>query len=487
MFILSTIVILFIFYIYINYFAKFKSYGKKSLKGPMPIPLLGNLHQFDWKGVRPNNPWIYFHSIYGKAYRIWMGDTYTVVINDIDLIKTLLIKNSEITLGHPDTPTFNYYSDGYVDLILSKSNDWKEKRDLISRSITKTKIKHIYKLLDHQIGNLLKCMEYHRVNEIPFTPRKNIQRYAMNTMLRIIMDKEIPYDHQGVGDGQMKDLLHELDILFLDMGAGKIGDYVDILKPFLFYYYKLFNTCLPRIKQIIKVEFDKHLSTFDPEQHISTPRDLFDIMINEYQGDKEKIPSILSMGFDVIFAGTDTTSGTIEWCLMYLVNYPEYQEKCYNELISVHGNDQITLDHRQSTIFLNAFIKESMRSRPIGPFGVPRSCSQDIELEHIFIPKGAQILINYCGISRNPQYFDNPYEFNPFRFINSNQDFTMFGWGKRNCPGQLLASDKIYLAIANILLNYKLKSVDGKPIDDTDYFGMTLHPSLFDIKLEKRK
>ncbi|KAF2077251.1 hypothetical protein CYY_001440 [Polysphondylium violaceum] len=478
---------IFLVYIFYKYFQKFKNYGPKSLKGPIPLPFFGNLLSL---APAPHVPLIKYHQQYGPVFRVWMGDTYTVVLNDVDIIKQIYVKNFQSSNAHPDTPSFHFYSDGYQGLVLSCEHDWKEKRDIVAKSLAKTKIKHLYSLLDNQVGNLIDAMGFHVESGLPFAPRKNIQRFIMNSMLRFIMDKEIPYDHQLV-DGQekskMEGLLHHCDEVFADLGAGKLGDYIDILKPLLALYIKKSNKSLKKIIDIIHEEYIDHQNTFT-EQHKTNPRDFLDVLIGEYlDDDKTNIQSIIFICFDIILAGTDTTSGTLEWCVLYLANYPEYQEMAYKELSSLIGKERkAQLSDRTSTPFLNAFIKESSRIKPVGAFGIPRMATQDIELQDYFIPKGAQILINYCGIARNPKYFKDAYEFNPHRFINSNQDFSMYGYGSRNCVGQLFANDHIYLALSNIILKYKISPTNGKKIDDSDVFGLTILPKEFNINLEER-
>ncbi len=38
---------------------------------------------------------------------------------------------------------------------------------------------------------------------------------------------------------------------------------------------------------------------------------------------------------DLFLAGTDTTTGSVEWLLTYLVNYPQVQTKCREEIHQV--------------------------------------------------------------------------------------------------------------------------------------------------------
>ena len=46
--------------------------------------------------------------------------------------------------------------------------------------------------------------------------------------------------------------------------------------------------------------------------------------------------------YDLFIAGTETTSSTLYWCLLCLLNYPEAQKKLRDEIISVVG--KVTFD-----------------------------------------------------------------------------------------------------------------------------------------------
>ncbi|XBI87135.1 hypothetical protein VPH35_025267 [Triticum aestivum] len=84
------------------------------------------------------------------------------------------------------------------------------------------------------------------------------------------------------------------------------------------------------------------------------------------------------------------------------------------------------------------------------------------------MPKGTNIFVNVFAISRDPKYWDNPEEYKPESFENSNVEyygthfeFTPFGAMRRQCPGILFAMSTVEITLANLL--YHLESICARP------------------------
>jgi len=58
--------------------------------------------------------------------------------------------------------------------------------------------------------------------------------------------------------------------------------------------------------------------------------------------------------------GTDTTASLSEWMLAYLLNYPDWQDKIYDELTQITGSNsrKVTLKDKEKAHMTNAFIDE---------------------------------------------------------------------------------------------------------------------------------
>lgn len=75
------------------------------------------------------------------------------------------------------------------------------------------------------------------------------------------------------------------------------------------------------------------------------PRDFLDVYLSELKNNPNLKPSfseetLLHVCTDLFSAGAESVGNSLGFCLLYLVLYPEWQEKIYEEIISVAGEDQ---------------------------------------------------------------------------------------------------------------------------------------------------
>ena len=77
-----------------------------------------------------------------------------------------------------------------------------------------------------------------------------------------------------------------------------------------------------------------------------------------------------------VIAGHDTIATSIMFTLMLLANYPEVQQKIYEEICSVGINGELCFDDFNKLDYTERVIKESLRLYPPGPL-MSRKFSED--------------------------------------------------------------------------------------------------------------
>ena len=65
---------------------------------------------------------------------------------------------------------------------------------------------------------------------------------------------------------------------------------------------------------------------------------------------------------ELFMAGAETTSTALRWMFVYLVNYPDIQEKLFQDISGTVGLDNLpSLQDRTKLPFLDAFMQECLR------------------------------------------------------------------------------------------------------------------------------
>ncbi|GAA5975070.1 hypothetical protein JCM11641_000019 [Rhodosporidiobolus odoratus] len=204
-------------------------------------------------------------------------------------------------------------------------------------------------------------------------------------------------------------------------------------------------------------------------------------------------------------AGVETTSGTLIAFVLAMVTHPRAQKKAQEELDRVVGRERSPNWTDDANLpYLRALVQEVLRWRPVAVLGgTPHASSQDDHYQGYFIPAGSTILCNTWSINRDPEYFKDPDEFRPERYLGVKKEggegegegerypqkagHSAFGWGRRICPGMHVAERSIWIAIAHMLHHFTLSTPAGSPVPDifafTDGFNSRAEPFPLEVRL----
>ncbi|EAL61070.1 cytochrome P450 family protein [Dictyostelium discoideum AX4] len=492
---LNSLLLLFLIYLIHSFYIKNKRIHKNEAKGPIGFPLIGNMIQIG--KTKPHIELMKLEKIYNqRILKIWLGDYYSVFLSDIDLIKDIFINKFENFSSRPKSPLTRLGTNDFRGINGSSGETWFKNKNIIVNAMKRANTKTIYTLLDNQVNDLIKEISKFESQNKSFNPKYYFRKFVLSTMFKYIFNEDVPYD-ENLENGKLSELTMEMENIFKTLKVGKLANSIEILETPYYYYLQKTDKVFKNIKKLIIEKYKNHNLSINPEK----PRDLLDILINEYGTTDDDVLNITQVTLDMFMAGTDTTANTLEWIIIKLCNSPIHQEIAYNELKKVVSSKviiddsikrEITLSDRPNTPYIQAIIKETMRMHPVVVFGLPRYCENDIFIgdENYFIPKGCKVFINFHSIGYNEKYFKDPYKFEPNRFLensnNSMDSFFPFGLGNRVCLGRQLANDQLYLVIANLILKYKLKTIDENKINEDGIFGLTVSPNKYKINLESR-
>ncbi|XP_051742543.1 cytochrome P450 3A27-like isoform X5 [Ctenopharyngodon idella] len=173
---------------------------------------------------------------------------------------------------------------------------------------------------------------------------------------------------------------------------------------------------------------------------------------------------ILSQSLVFILGGYETTSTTLTFLLYNLATNPDCLEKLVEEIDTNFPPDTpITYDALMKMDYLEMAINESMRLLPTAP-RLERVCKKTVEINGVTIPKDTLVGIPTYVLCRDPQLWDSPDEFRPERFSPESKSeinqyaFMPFGLGPRNCIGMRFALMIMKLLVVKLLQNFTVET-----------------------------
>ena len=231
-----------------------------------------------------------------------------------------------------------------------------------------------------------------------------------------------------------------------------------------------------KIHDINRKIFSQQESKFDPNEPV---QDLISGLLHakheaQYDSDEGRTVNLSEDHFvmtieDMFLAGYETTSTTLRWLIAYLVKYPNYQDEIQCQLDEIVGKRNPSLYDRPYLPLIQATITETLRLGNTVPNAVPHVTMTDTTLCGYRVPKDTYVFANTESIHLDPECWENPTEFNPYRHIGedgsliTNQpNFYPFGAGRRACAGEALAKVELFLFASWMLQKFTFVGKDDR-------------------------
>ena len=160
-------------------------------------------------------------------------------------------------------------------------------------------------------------------------------------------------------------------------------------------------------------------------------------------------------------AGANTATALSSFVLA-MVMFPAVQQKAQEEIDRVMAGTRLpNLEDRKRLSYVDALVKEVFRWSPAAPMGLAHMMSEDTLCNGYTVPQGAILLPAVWWLLNDPDVYREPSSFQPQRYLGPDYELdprpTVFGYGRRVCPGRLFADETIFLAAAQILSSFALK------------------------------
>ncbi|KKA21750.1 Cytochrome P450 oxidoreductase OrdA-like protein [Rasamsonia emersonii CBS 393.64] len=400
--------------------------------GPKPKPLVGNISDLPQKGKPEWLHWLRHKDLYGPISSVTVLGQTLIILNDSNLAFELMEKRSS---KHSSRPRLVFSGEMEAGAIMLK-------------------LAYNYTVEPHKNDPLIDLAD--TALDL-FSRSAATGAYLVDVIPAL---KHIPEWFPGAG---FKRKAKEWRKVFIDLAE----------RPYAF------------VKQQMK-------------QGINEPSYVSQLLEQGNLDEEEEF--VIKWSSASLYGGAaDTTVSSLSCFFLAMMLHPEVQRKAQEEIDRVVGTERLPgVADREKLPYIDAIVKEVLRWNPVAPMGLPHMTTEDDVCEGYLIPKGALLLPNIWGFLHDPKSYHDPMTFKPERFLEQDghppepdPHSLAFGFGRRICPGRLLADTSLYLSIALSLAVFNI----GKPLDENGKEvepvvemqpGVISHPAPFQTRITPR-
>ncbi|XP_065649369.1 LOW QUALITY PROTEIN: steroid 17-alpha-hydroxylase/17,20 lyase isoform X2 [Hydra vulgaris] len=463
---------------------------KKYPPGPIPIPVLGNLHLL---GAESHKTLALYSKKYGNVFSISFGMHRLVIISDITATREALVQKATIFAGRSKSYVAQFVTRGYKDIAFMDYGPlWKFAqswaffiKDIRRRMRTFRKVTYKKELHKRILDK----------SNSPMELKTEFGVAILNVICFIVFGERYQYS-----DPAFIEILTIINNIAAGLSNTTAVDFLPGLRYLQFSEIKKLKSSLVIYFRLLNDQLKKHKETFD-ENNI---RDFTDSIIkfskdetmeNKFEEEltDEHLEHVIG---DMFVAGSEITLTSLLWLIIYMIHYPKYQEEIFEEITRVIGENRYPqLSDRDSLHLVKASIKECLRLSSIVPLGIPHKTMSETTLIGYNIPKYTTVIINHWQIHIDTNHWKNPNEFNPRRWIDddNNLDATRatsylpFSAGTRVCLGKTVAETELFFFFTRLIRDFKFEGVPGCPLPSLiGKCSIALAPEEFDVHVTPR-
>ncbi|KAJ4772790.1 cytochrome P450 family 71 polypeptide [Rhynchospora pubera] len=446
--------------------------------GPWTIPIIGSIHHLIGAG-HPHYALRDLSRKYGDLMYLQLGEIPSVVVSSKEAAREVL-KTHDLAFStrfaHSTVKILFY--DGKDMGFAPYGEHWRELRKICVLELLSSKqVQSFRSVRDEEVRSMIQWISNSASSSGGIVNlSEGLLVMINNVVLRAIMGNKFKDQKKALNDVlKVFDLITGFNLANLFPSSG-IVNMISGTK-------QKAKECHWTLDQLLDSIIQEH-RTRESDGEVE---DLLRVLLKLYDENSENnllTPDIIkAVILDLITAGTDTTTVTLDWTIAELMKNPEVMQKAQTEVRQqLQGRDYITESDLAKLNFLHLVIKETMRLHPPGPL-LPRECREACKIFGYNIPKGACVLVNLWALGRDSKHWKDADDFKPDRFADMNSDvslnaleFIPFGAGRRSCPGMSFGLAILELALANLLYHFNWELPCGmKPdeLDMTETFGFT--------------
>ncbi|KAJ4710981.1 Cytochrome P450 [Melia azedarach] len=455
---------------------KLKKQNKQLLPpGPPKLPVLGNVHQI---GELPHQTLWKLSKKYGPVILLKFGRIPVVIISSAETAREVLKVHDLDCCSRPPLAGTRKLTYNYSDVAFSPYGEqWRQLRKLCVLELFSLKRVHLFRFIrEEEVKMLMNSISQSSSSAAPVDLSEKLFALTGSIVFRMAYGKI--FRGSNLDSTKFQELVHATESVAGGFTAGDCLPYVGWIIDRLTGYHAKLERVSHALDTFFEEVINEHLK---PGRTKQDQEDIIDVMLKiernqtEYKSEawvtKENIKAIL---LNIFLGGVDTSAITVIWAMAELSKKPRLMKKAQSEIRTCIGNKgRVTESDIDQLQYLKMVIKETMRLHPPAPMLLAREAMSHFKVNGYDIHPKTLIQVNAWAIGRDPNYWKNPEEFVPERFIDNSVDFRgqhfeylPFGSGRRICPGINMGVATSELALANLLYCFDWKLPNGMKEDD---------------------
>ncbi|KAI5056726.1 hypothetical protein GOP47_0028544 [Adiantum capillus-veneris] len=448
--------------------------------GPFAWPVIGHLHLLVHA---PDQVIRDLSRRYGHILGLRLGKQLCVVISSPQLAKEVLQTHDKI---FADRPPFQFnehllYGQNTDIVFSSQCPEWRQKRKICTVGLfTPKRMQDLEHVRREEVGALLRRLQ--DLSEGATQP-VHIGWCVGEMAARVVMRLLQSEGSAQAGAENLVQLAREWE---RDIASPTLGDVIPALSWLPF----------PRLRRMrrLRERFDAALSLLIAQRKqqsatASSYDDLLQSILAKEVDPTTKMKAssspqdtltpedIKCIMLDMLAAGINTTSLTLEWAMAELLKNPHCMQRLKKEIEEMMDGNvrQITDVDIMKLSYLKCVVKEILRLHPVVPFLIPHFSTEECKIEGYTIPARTIIFVDVWAIGRDEGLWANAEEFRPERFEDKEVDvkgqhfeLLPFGSGRRICVGMPLALSIIQVTLANLVNHFNWDLPFGQTASSMD-------------------
>ncbi|XP_061561089.1 uncharacterized protein LOC133417371 [Phycodurus eques] len=464
--------------------------SRREPPGPRPLPLLGNLLRLNLNGLH----WslLEMSKKYGPVFTFHMGPKKVVVLAGYKAVKEALVQHGE-EFGERDPLNTVKESKLEHGVLWNNGDSWKEMRRFALSNLRDFGMgkKACEDKIIEECQHLLEVFRNFRGEA--FDNHQPINYAVSNIICSLVFGSRFQYDDPAFTAMVQRS---SRSVQILGGPSLQLYNMFPWLGKWFSWLGKWFSSAREELRSLgmanrkQATELIQHLKeTLNPQ----SSRGFVDAFLIRQQRQEESgdvghfhNQNLLITVSNLFVAGTETTSTTLRWALLFMAKYPHIQEKVHEELNRVIGDHQVQVEDRKNLPFTDAVIHETQRLGDIVPMALPHRTSQDVTFRGYFIKKGTTVHTLLTSVLRDESEWQKPGSFYPEHFLDKEGKFIRpdafmpFSAGRRICLGESLARMELFIFFVTLLQHFRFRPPPGiseDQLDLTPRAGFTLSPT----------